>query len=497
MRVRPAMAAWIAAVALAVGCKDKSAPAGTPAPPAATDAAHSATAKARPRPLVPRAEVEALFGRWLEAQNRGQFAAYAALYGTGFRGVRRSGKKVVRLDLQGWLADRKRMFRRPMKVAASRVQITVSSAGATVRFVQDWSSGSYRDVGTKVLDLARTPAGLRITAEDMLTSVLLDGSATVAHGTAELLLLSDGLPVVAAGEDDWGVGPARLVAGQLADRDPTCDSDPPEYGEDRYWTCESSDPSTFHSHFKAARSVNLRALPAKVAAWRGRAIALYRGDGTRCDATVRELELWGEWITTSAMAGEAGDPDAEVAAGVLDHVDPVVRGDIRPPCKDAVFARDGRLPDPPTWDRASAIGTLADLARADLADDLFVQELRETTESYGLGFTASVTHVAPPKTGGPRFIAAEVWGIEDCRKDGYVTWIWRVDHRGTAPVLREVFRLDEELAIQAVADVTGDGTPEIVTHRGVLYWRGDEYVHAEPYPFPRDVDDTCHCECGD
>jgi hypothetical protein len=33
--------------------------------------------------------------------------------------VRRSGTRTVSLDRQGWMRDRQRMFRKPMKVAAS------------------------------------------------------------------------------------------------------------------------------------------------------------------------------------------------------------------------------------------------------------------------------------------------------------------------------------------------------------------------------------------
>src|SRR5438105_2725239 len=55
-------------------------------------------------------EALALVERWQAAQNKGDFAAYQALYATAFRGVRRSGARVSEFDRAGWLADRERMF---------------------------------------------------------------------------------------------------------------------------------------------------------------------------------------------------------------------------------------------------------------------------------------------------------------------------------------------------------------------------------------------------
>src|SRR3954452_8030704 len=54
--------------------------------------------------------------RWVQAQNRGDFAAYQALYAPGFSGVRRSGDKAVELDRAGWMRDRARMFKKKMRV---------------------------------------------------------------------------------------------------------------------------------------------------------------------------------------------------------------------------------------------------------------------------------------------------------------------------------------------------------------------------------------------
>jgi endoglucanase len=69
-----------------------------------------------------------------------------------------------------WLADRKRMFARPMTVSLSDVIAREMTGGIDLSFTQVWTSGDYRDLGKKKMTLQRTPAGLRIAREEMVTS---------------------------------------------------------------------------------------------------------------------------------------------------------------------------------------------------------------------------------------------------------------------------------------------------------------------------------------
>lgn len=118
------------------------------------------------------AEARVALDGWLLAQNNGDFAAYEAMYATPFRGVKRVGAKTEEFDREGWLADRKRMFGKPMKVTADAVSIRLNDNGASVRFIQTWSSGDYKDTGPKELVLERTDNGLRISSEVMLRSTI-------------------------------------------------------------------------------------------------------------------------------------------------------------------------------------------------------------------------------------------------------------------------------------------------------------------------------------
>jgi hypothetical protein len=148
----------------------------------------AAAAKAKIRPEVERAEAErdirAVIEKWVAAQNRGDLAAYTALYEQGhFRGLKRTkAGKTTRADWAAWRDDRAKMFEKGvMTVAVEDVTIrTWLDKGATLRpgvsearFVQRWRNARYADHGVKVLQLLRTktsPTGMAILYEDMLTS---------------------------------------------------------------------------------------------------------------------------------------------------------------------------------------------------------------------------------------------------------------------------------------------------------------------------------------
>ncbi len=111
--------------------------------------------------------------RWLAAQNQGDFAAYERVYGPSFTGVKRVGKTARSFDRAGWLADRKRMFRKKLRVAAAAVTIAPDGhGGGTITFEQTWSSGRFKDVGTKRLFVAPGARGMQIVREVMLDSTV-------------------------------------------------------------------------------------------------------------------------------------------------------------------------------------------------------------------------------------------------------------------------------------------------------------------------------------
>ncbi len=177
------MRGWPLLFVLSAGCgaPSRTVPATKPQAPVAQPPGAGAVVVAPPvvtalpavapvAPLIDAAAVRALFDRWLAAQNAGTFDVYSSLYAERFNGTKRVGRVARTYDRKGWLADRGRMFSAPMQVTAANLEITTSSQSATVTFTQTYAQKSFRDVGTKQLVVLATPAGLKITREEMMAS---------------------------------------------------------------------------------------------------------------------------------------------------------------------------------------------------------------------------------------------------------------------------------------------------------------------------------------
>ncbi|MEZ4265900.1 MAG: nuclear transport factor 2 family protein [Myxococcota bacterium] len=108
--------------------------------------------------------------RWLAAQNSQDFAAYSALFAPTFHGVRRVDEKDTTFDREGWLADRQRMFAKPMKVTADDVQIWTGPDRALLLFTQGFATGKFADKGAKQLVVVHGESGFLIASEEMLSS---------------------------------------------------------------------------------------------------------------------------------------------------------------------------------------------------------------------------------------------------------------------------------------------------------------------------------------
>lgn len=192
---------------------------------AITVVAGAPAAHAEGRTEVPAERAQALLATWLAAQNRGDFAAYQALYAADFHGVRRSGARVIRLDRAGWLKDRARMFKQPMKVSAGAPQIGPAERGVALLFEQTFASGSYRDVGQKRLVVVDEGGALRIASEEMLSSDLRPEPLKPTDAALVRCLFPafdevhrkvGGAQVVAV--SSAASGPQRVVAVELAGR---------------------------------------------------------------------------------------------------------------------------------------------------------------------------------------------------------------------------------------------------------------------------------------
>jgi len=193
------------------------------APAASTgDAAASSTALrtdaavgALPREVAPQVDVgeaSALVQRWVEAQNRGDYDAYAELYASKFFGVKRAGERETRYAREAWLADRQRMFRKAIRVETRDLVVRPGTSSAQVELVQRFASGNFADEGPKRLLVVREAGTLKIAQEEMLASL---ETAPPAHGSNALdlhfvLPLERGLYMVVDADDaPAATGPVR------------------------------------------------------------------------------------------------------------------------------------------------------------------------------------------------------------------------------------------------------------------------------------------------
>lgn len=239
--------------------------AGSAGPGAANAAEAAAAVVALPAPRLADADVRALLDQWLAAQNGGDFAAYQALYATKMEGVKRVAERTWRFDRKGWLADRQRMFGKPMKVAASSVTITSAGPTATVELEQSFAQGKFSDRGPKRLVVVKEAGGLRIAREELLRSEVVGAPrpagrggvylvTTIEHQRYVYLALDEAQDATRA---DWGTGPLEGPLG--------------------------GDPML------ALRDAGKA--PAAWASWKGREVAAYAADGTRCQARIESLSL--------------------------------------------------------------------------------------------------------------------------------------------------------------------------------------------------------------
>lgn len=115
------------------------------------------------------AKAKEMLAGWVDAQNRGDFGTYSGLYDDGLEGVKRARGGSTVYNREGWLKDRGRMFKRPMKVEAEDAEFHAEPDRVTVVFLQHWSTGKYADWGPKLMVIS-TSGKPKIVYEEMLWS---------------------------------------------------------------------------------------------------------------------------------------------------------------------------------------------------------------------------------------------------------------------------------------------------------------------------------------
>lgn len=201
-----------------VACQSRARPAQRPAPAVQTPAADASTRAPRALPPAPtEADVRAFVERWAEVQSQHDFARYEQLYAQRFEGVKRSGPRTRGFNRGAWMSDRQPMFTPTQRVTVRDIAVTPSPLTTVARFVQDYTSGTYHDVGTKQLVIVRENNELRIAREEMVTSEVLPSSGGLAALTpgAEMPIVSHGgtfYAVLSAHVGaDWHTGAPTMI----------------------------------------------------------------------------------------------------------------------------------------------------------------------------------------------------------------------------------------------------------------------------------------------
>ncbi len=406
-------------------------------------------------PLVAEADVQALLEGWLKAQNDGDFAAYSATYADKFFGIKRSGPRTYQYVRDGWLADRERMFRKPMVVEAADVAIGTAREAATVAFTQTWSSGTYKDVGPKQLVVVPTEGGLRIAREEMLRSTLVDAPPP-AGGALSFAYVEEhqGTPYVRVAD----------VAGAIAI----------EGGPSLVSTSPAVTRAPVHGGKVAEEE----------AAVVGRTVTLYDAGGEVCTATVGDLvaltRFWGHFGMVETWDGSAREWDPgrrqptrqEIADEIANMHTPELWAELRPGegqvCTGATWARDAALPAPKPWTHdatlAEAMRPTAEKAFRKLPGYAAQQEAFAAEGGTGTWHDGPVLLTAfTDRASGGTYVTAAATGGDGCGAFWGELWaVWEVTSGGRLTLRTDGREPGVYFVAQSAVDLDGDQVPELL-----------------------------------
>ncbi len=490
---------------LALGCTRAAAPPATPAtsapptpaPVATSDAGEATspdaggTAGRAPTPEVAEADVRALVDAWLRAQNGGDFAAYEALYAPRFTGIRRSGPRVRRFDRAGWVADRQAMFRTAMQVAARDVAVDTSAGVATVRLTQEYTQGTYHDVGRKEIVVIRAGAALQIAREEMLESVVsapgyVEAPAPSAGSYLPVITEGEGQAearyvILASAEDGWAEGAAELVS-----------------------------PGEVVVSRRAARA---SALPEALRGLATQRIRFYGGEGATCEATLGPLSVLSRvdvhFGVSQRWQGE--DPagtrhapftPAEVAAEAFDMGAQVLVARVDGDCgARALWGQLASLPAVPSFTSRTAPAPLAAavlqrfraLPSWRAAEAAYRQDgnaVRGRSWDMHDGAAPTVTLWQGPNNGRRFAVVSASTMVGGCAEfSASMTVVFEVTGAANL-VLQSDATTPSYVNPVGAADLDGDGRPEFITDNGLFRRQGTTYRPQELHGVPNN---DCPC----
>ncbi|HTV23611.1 MAG TPA: nuclear transport factor 2 family protein [Polyangiaceae bacterium] len=391
------------------------------------------------------AAVRGLLDAWLDAQNRGDFAAYEKLYADRFTGVKRSGERTRTFGRRDWMSDRASMFQRPMRVTTSDVSLSVSPHLARVRFEQTWSSAKYRDTGPKELLVVGGSQSALIAREEMLSSSI-DGERPTAP-ESRLRVVDAGVVILSnAVKPDWSRGTLRT-------------------------------PTQTKPEFAAVlRDADEARLPPALAHWKGRAVRVLDAQGRGCDARISSLAVRGAVVPHFSMSeGSSEGPTLTPAQrneefwAMSEQDGRQLVGELEPAC-EGVFALDASDVVPEMYPAVVADAALKQAAVAAFRalpeyakiQKRYVEETTATTPwhedptRHSLGVWSFTPRV------GPRLLVVAADAGQYCGEFGAsANAVFALDASGKLTP-RGVFE-EEPFAPASAFDLDGDGQLEILS----------------------------------
>jgi hypothetical protein len=374
------------------------------------------------------APARAFFERWLAAQNGGDFAAYKELYSPRFHGIRRSGKRLAKLDYAGWMSDRERMFKKKMTVAAEGLTISGGDGLTVLRFTQRWESGSYHDAGPKRIVVVSDDGKPRILSEVLESSTIEQRPAAAAGQSQPFLWIVEGEGVQLTDKPEWSWG----HGGGGVDK-------------------KSGD---------VRRDVSAKDLPGEQARWLGRTLRLFSFGGEKCQAKVTGFRLVGRAQIDDDTRAELKRQRKNAAAEQLWELAGEHGHSLVATVDNLCAAR---------WARDAA-DAAPEIAPAEKADPTLVKRalvklkaLDECKED-GLCTPKTVTVVTfRPRWQGKQvtLVWAMVEGESLCESNGF-GYAWWLEGKALKPAQG----VSQEVLPSAAVDIDGDGRPELLFDKG-------------------------------
>ena len=368
------------------------------------------------------AAVERLVEEWQKTQNELDFERYAALYAPSFLGTKRVGEQIFRFDRRRWLADRKPMFGKGLRVTVTQLELVVSGSNVVAFFQQAFETPAYRDRGRKLLAFGRGEHGLQIVREELLDSHVEGGGGSVAALPGFFFARPEGVVLRSQLDERWLIPARRDLARQLraAREDP-----------------EQQLPWPEEDFVKP----NELLLPAEITAFSGKKLYVTRApvDGVLpapCEANVARISLH----NSAAASFES------VRGGMrYDHLfGVVVLGHFQQPCPGALWATE--TPPGVQYLPEAATGSLMEAARRAF----------RAKASYPM-HDATLIAVGPAR----RLLFVRGWRDHEDGERDTLNLLFSLD--GDSSALRPLGALDIDIVPRLAFDANGDGAFEVLT----------------------------------